>query len=168
LQQAGNSHEAIANRLDLLEPMLRRDSLEHDEERIQPRHYVLRLMLVAIGREVDHVAEQHRDVLVASRDHAADASYFVGGLFRQKCMQKLVGLLARILCFCERFLQRKLGPDPRRGRIEPSLASRLSQILINQRVILESFDAEKRIQQLETVLEAAGHGKVLPMKKANG
>jgi hypothetical protein len=46
--------------------------------------------------------------------------------------------------------------------------SALASKAINQRVILESFDAEKRIQQLETVLEAAGQGKVLPMKKANG
>jgi hypothetical protein len=55
----------------------------------------------------------------------------------------------------------------RRGRIEP-LASRLSQILLNQRVIQESFDAEKRIEQLEALLEKAGHGKLLPMKAANG
>jgi len=51
-----------------------------------------------------------------------------------------------------------------RGRIEPSLASRLSQILINQRVILESFEAEKRIAQLEALLEASGNGKVIPLK----
>jgi hypothetical protein len=56
----------------------------------------------------------------------------------------------------------------RRGRIEPSLASRLSQILINQRVILESFDAEKRIAQLEALLEKAGQGKLFPMKAPNG
>jgi hypothetical protein len=58
----------------------------------------------------------------------------------------------------------KVYKELRRGRIEPSLASRLSQILINQRVILESFDAEKRISQLEALLEKAGHGKLLPMK----
>lgn len=39
----------------------------------------------------------------------------------------------------------KVYKELRRGRIEPSLASRLSQILINQRVILESWDAQKRI-----------------------
>lgn len=55
----------------------------------------------------------------------------------------------------------------RRGRIEASLASRLSQILINQRVILESFDAEKRIEQLEALLEAAGKGRLIEIK-ANG
>jgi hypothetical protein len=53
-------------------------------------------------------------------------------------------------------------------RIEPSLASRLSQILINQRVILESFDAEKRIQQLEALLEQAGQGRLLTLKANNG
>jgi hypothetical protein len=53
----------------------------------------------------------------------------------------------------------------RRGRIDASLASRLSQILINQRVILESFDAEKRIAQLEALLEKAGHGRLLPLNK---
>jgi hypothetical protein len=44
---------------------------------------------------------------------------------------------------------------------------RLSQILINQRVILESWDAQKRIEQLEALLEVAGRGKLIPMK-ANG
>jgi hypothetical protein len=37
----------------------------------------------------------------------------------------------------------KVYEELRRGRIDPSLASR--QIPINQRVILDSFDAEKRI-----------------------
>jgi hypothetical protein len=60
-----------------------------------------------------------------------------------------------------------INKELRRGRIEPSLASRLSQILINQRVILESFDAEKRIEQLEALLEKAGQGKILQLKKAS-
>jgi hypothetical protein len=58
----------------------------------------------------------------------------------------------------------KVYKELRRGRIEPSLASRLSQILINQRVILESFEAEKRISQLEALLEASGNGKVISLK----
>ena len=62
----------------------------------------------------------------------------------------------------------KIYKELRRGRIEPSFASRLSQILINQRVILESFDAEKRIQQLEVLLEAAGNGKVIQLKVQGG
>jgi hypothetical protein len=59
----------------------------------------------------------------------------------------------------------KVYKELRRGTIEPSLASRLSQILINQRVILEN--AQKRIEQLETLLEVASGRKILPMK-ANG
>ena len=58
----------------------------------------------------------------------------------------------------------KVYKELRRGRIEPSLASRLSQILINQRVILESWDAQKRIEQLEALLEAAGRGKLIALK----
>ena len=53
----------------------------------------------------------------------------------------------------------KVYKELRRGRIEPSLASRLCQ-----RVILESFEAEKRIAQLEALLEASGNGKVIPLK----
>jgi len=62
----------------------------------------------------------------------------------------------------------KVYKELRRGRIEPSLASRLSQILINQRVILESFDAEKRISQLEALLEQAGQGRLITLKANNG
>ena len=61
----------------------------------------------------------------------------------------------------------KVYKELRRGRIEPSLASRLSQILINQRVIIETWEAEKRIAQLEALLESSGNGKVIPFK-ANG
>jgi hypothetical protein len=60
---------------------------------------------------------------------------------------------------------RTLGSGPkelRRGRIEPTLATRLSQILINQRVILESWDAQKRIEQLKALLEKAGRGRLIP------
>jgi hypothetical protein len=59
----------------------------------------------------------------------------------------------------------KVYKELRRGRIEPSLASRLSQILINQRVILESWDATKRIEQLESLLEKAASGKIVPFKR---
>ena len=61
----------------------------------------------------------------------------------------------------------KVYKELRRGRIEPALASRLSQILINQRVILESFEAERRMAQLEALLDATGNRKVIPFK-ANG
>jgi hypothetical protein len=59
----------------------------------------------------------------------------------------------------------KVYKELRRGRIEPALASRLSQILINQRVILESWDATKRIEQLESLLEKAASGKIVPFKR---
>jgi len=62
----------------------------------------------------------------------------------------------------------KVYKELRRGRIEPALASCLSQVLINQRVILESFDAEKRIQQLEALLDATGNGKVIQLKQVQG
>jgi hypothetical protein len=55
----------------------------------------------------------------------------------------------------------KVYKELRRGRIEASFASRLSQILINQRVILESGDATKRIEQLESLLEKAAAGKIV-------
>ena len=61
----------------------------------------------------------------------------------------------------------KVYKELRRGRIDPSLASRLSQILINQRVIIETWEAEKRMAHLEALLEATGNGKVIPLK-ANG
>ena len=112
VQQPGNRHEAVADRLDLLESMLGGDPLENDEQRIEPRDHVLGLVLVAIGREVGHVAEQDRDVLVAPRDDGADAPDLVGGLFRQQRVQQQVGLLARLLGFDQRFLQGELGPHP--------------------------------------------------------
>jgi hypothetical protein len=59
----------------------------------------------------------------------------------------------------------KVYKELRRGRIEASLASRLSQILINQRVILESWDATKRIEQLESLLEKAAVGKIVAFKR---
>ena len=62
----------------------------------------------------------------------------------------------------------KVYKELRRGRIDPSLASRLSQILNNQRVILESFENEKRIAQLEAMLEASGNGKLIQLKAING
>jgi hypothetical protein len=65
----------------------------------------------------------------------------------------------------------KVYKELRRGRIEPSLASRLSQILINQRVIIETAEAEKRIAELEPALETALQGRPLqahPARRQNG
>ena len=49
----------------------------------------------------------------------------------------------------------------RRGKLDPSIASCLSAILLNQRCILESKDAEARIEQLEALLEARNSGKLI-------
>jgi hypothetical protein len=59
--------------------------------------------------------------------------------------------------------------EMRRGKLEPSLASRASGILINQRVILETVDAEKRIEQLEAMLQAShSSGNIIPLKSQRG
>ena len=87
-----------------------RHPLEDDEQRVEPRHHVLRLVLVAIGGEVGHVAEQHGDILVAPRDHGADAADLVGGFLREQGVQKVVGLILRLARLRERVLQRELRP----------------------------------------------------------
>src|SRR5665648_216909 len=69
-------------------------------------------MLVAIGGEVGHVAEQHGDILVAPRDHRPEFADLVSRLFRQQRMQQLIGLCARLLRLAERFLERQLRLDP--------------------------------------------------------
>ena len=66
------------------------------------------------------------------------------------------------------FENAKVYKELRRGRIDPSLASRLSQILINQRVIIETWNAEKRIAELEALLEKLGQGKLIQLKAVNG
>ena len=55
--------------------------------------------LIAIGREIGHVAEQHRDVLVPPRNHGADTPDLVGGYFWEQSVQQQVGLLTRVLGF---------------------------------------------------------------------
>ena len=52
----------------------------------------------------------------------------------------------------------------RRGMIEPALASRLSQMFVNQRTLLEAADAENRMTELEAALETAQSGKVLSFR----
>jgi hypothetical protein len=49
----------------------------------------------------------------------------------------------------------KVYRELRRGKLEATLASRLSGILVNHRAILEQVDAEKRIAELERLLEEA-------------
>ena len=46
-----------------------------------------------------------------------------------------------------------------RQMIDPALASRLSGMFVNQRVLIEYVEAEKRIAELEAALEAALPGK---------
>jgi len=58
-----------------------------------------------------------------------------------------------------------------RGMIEPALASRLSGMFVNQRVLIEYVEAEKRIAELEAALEQVLQGKqtnVIPLKAARG
>ena len=40
----------------------------------------------------------------------------------------------------------------KRGKLEPSLASRMSAILVNHRTIIETVKAEERIQELEQMV----------------
>jgi hypothetical protein len=58
-----------------------------------------------------------------------------------------------------------------RQMIDPALASRLSGMFVNQRVLIEYVEAEKRIAELEAALEAALQGKqsnVIPLKANRG
>lgn len=58
-----------------------------------------------------------------------------------------------------------------RNLIEPALASRLSGMFVNQRVLIEYVEAEKRIAELEAALEAALQGRpnnVIPLKAHRG
>lgn len=55
----------------------------------------------------------------------------------------------------------------RRGRIDPSLASRLSTILMNQRQILETVDIEARLAQMEAQLLQAAAPKLLTGRRAD-
>jgi hypothetical protein len=75
--------KAVADGLDLLEPVLRGDPLENDEQRVEPGDHVLGLVLIAIGGEIGHVAEQHGHVLVTARNDRADAPDLIGRLLRQ-------------------------------------------------------------------------------------
>ena len=58
-----------------------------------------------------------------------------------------------------------------RNLIDPALASRLSGMFVNQRVLIEYVEAEKRIAELEAALEAALQNRtsnVIPMKAHRG
>ena len=56
-----------------------------------------------------------------------------------------------------------------RGLIDASLASRLSGMFVNQRVLIEYVEAEKRIAELEAALKAALQtNNVIPLKARRG
>lgn len=58
-----------------------------------------------------------------------------------------------------------------RQLIDPALASRLSGMFVNQRVLIEYVEAEKRIAELEAALETALQGKtnnVIPLRAVRG
>jgi hypothetical protein len=50
---------------------------------------------------------------------------------------------------------RKVYVELRKGRIQPALASRLSQILVNHRTMLETQALEAELQELRGILELA-------------
>jgi hypothetical protein len=59
----------------------------------------------------------------------------------------------------------KVYKELRRGRLEPSLASRLSQILMNQRTIIEVGTIETKLAELEAALKGDDDNTVVPFKK---
>jgi hypothetical protein len=56
-----------------------------------------------------------------------------------------------------------------RKMIDPGLATRLSTMFVNQRLLVEASDTEKRMAQMEQLLERllAGDKTVVPFKKAS-
>jgi hypothetical protein len=55
----------------------------------------------------------------------------------------------------------------RNGKLEPSVASRLSTILMNQRVILEASDVEGRISEMEAQLLQSVAPKLLTGRRVD-
>ena len=55
-----------------------------------------------------------------------------------------------------------------REMIDPQLATRLSGMVVNQRTLIEYENAEKRIAELEALLEKLGQGKLIQLKTVNG
>ena len=51
-----------------------------------------------------------------------------------------------------------------RIEIEPQLASRLSGMFVNQRTLIEYENAEKKIAELEALLEKLTQGRVVQLK----
>jgi hypothetical protein len=55
-----------------------------------------------------------------------------------------------------------------RNMLDLQLATRLSGMFVNQRTLIEYENAEKRIAELEALLEKLGQGKVIQLKSVNG
>ena len=55
-----------------------------------------------------------------------------------------------------------------REMIDPQLATRLSGMFVNQRTLIEYENAEKRIAELEALIEKLNQGKVTHLKAING
>ena len=55
-----------------------------------------------------------------------------------------------------------------RGMIEPQLATRWSGMFVNQRTLIEYENAEKRIIELEQLIERLSQGKVHHLRSVNG
>ena len=51
-----------------------------------------------------------------------------------------------------------------RELIDPQLATRLSGMFVNQRTLIEYENAEKRIAELEALVEKLGQGRVVQLK----
>ena len=51
-----------------------------------------------------------------------------------------------------------------RNEIEPQLASRLSGMFVNQRTLIEYENTEKKIAELEDLLEKLTQGRVVQLK----
>ena len=55
-----------------------------------------------------------------------------------------------------------------RELIDPQLATRLSGMFVNQRTLIEYENAEKRIAELEALIEKLSQGKVTTLKVVGG
>ena len=55
-----------------------------------------------------------------------------------------------------------------REMIDPQLATRLSGMFVNQRTLIEYENAEKRIAELEALIEKLSQGKVTTLKVVGG
>ncbi len=55
-----------------------------------------------------------------------------------------------------------------RELIDPQLATRLSGMFVNQRTLIEYENAERRIEELEALVEKLSQGRVATLKAVNG